>query len=96
MFNTELKDYNYLQYEEYGKYGQAQLSDEVKGQIKMAIYTTNQSTQDNIRYKDATYVGITHNRDIDDTFVIQYGDEKLKVLYANKQGRFVIAFMKNI
>lgn len=96
MFNTELKDYDYLQYEEYGKYGQEQLSDEVKGQIKMAIYTTNQSTQDNIRYKDATYVGITHNRDIDDTFVIQYGDEKLKVLYANKQGRFVIAFMKNI
>jgi hypothetical protein len=96
MINTEKRDYNFYQYEYENNYGQAQLSDKVKGQIKMAIYSTNQSTQDNIRYKDATYVGITHNRDIDDTFVIQYGEEKLKVLYANKQGRSVIAFMKNI
>ena len=46
----------------------------------MAIYISSQSVQDNINYKDCRYVGFT-NEPIDANYVIQYGDQKLKVLY---------------
>ena len=94
MINTEMRLYDYFQYEDENAYGQPRLSDK-KGQIKLAIYTTNQSVQDNIRYKDATYLGVTHES-INDSFVIQYGEEKLKVLYVNPQGRYKLAYMKNL
>ncbi|MBE6782970.1 MAG: hypothetical protein E7536_03045 [Ruminococcaceae bacterium] len=94
MINTEMKKYDYSTFGDKDEYGQKQLS-EVKGQIKMAIYTTSQGIQDNIRYKDATYVGLTHAK-VDDTYVINYGNERLKVLYVNTQGRYKQVFMKNL
>lgn len=95
MINTDMRYYNYFTYGEDDEYGQPQLSEEVKGSIKIAINTTSQSVQDNINYKDATYIGLTHAA-IDDTYVIQYGDEKLKVLYVNPKGRFKQVFLKEI
>jgi len=89
-----MKKYDYSTFGDKDEYGQKQLS-EVKGQIKMAIYTTSQGIQDNIRYKDATYVGLTHAK-VDDTYVINYGNERLKVLYVNTQGRYKQVFMKNL
>lgn len=89
-----MKKYDYSTFGDKDEYGQKQLS-EVKGQIKMAIYTTSQSTQDNIRYKDATYVGLTHAK-VDDTYVIDYDGELLKVLYVNNQGRLKQVFLKNL
>ena len=95
MINTEMRFYDYFTYGEKDDYGQPQLSKETQGTIKMAINITSQSTQDNINYKDASYIGLTHAA-IDDTYVIQYGPEKLKVLYVNPMGRYKQAFMKEI
>lgn len=95
MINTEMRFYDYFTYGEKDEYGQPQLSEETQGTIKMAINITSQSTQNNINYKDASYIGLTHAA-IDDTYVIQYGPEKLKVLYVNPMGRYKQAFMKEI
>lgn len=89
-----MKDYTFSTFGELDEYGQPQLSD-IQGTIKMAIYTSSQSIQDNIRYKDATYIGLTHAK-VDDTYVIDYGEERLKVLYVNNQGRYKQVFMKNL
>ena len=61
----------------------------------MAIYTTSQAIQDNINYKSANYVGLTYAL-LDDSYVIQYGDEKLKVLYVTPQGRMKQVFLVKI
>lgn len=95
MINNDMKLYNYFTFGDKDDYGQAQLSEEVIGQVKIAINTTAQSIQDNIRYKDASYIGLTHAA-VDDTFVIQYGEERLKVLYVNPKGRYKQVFMKNL
>lgn len=95
MINTDMRLYNYFTFGDDDGYGQATLSTDVKGQVKMAINTTSQSIQDNIRYKDCSYIGLTHAK-VDDTFVIEYGNERLKVLYVNPKGKYTQVFMKNI
>lgn len=88
--------YNFFTFGEEDAYGQPQLSEEIQGQIKMAINTSSQSIQDNIRYKDCSYVGLTHDANVNDTYVIDYEGEQLKVLYVNPKGRLKQVFMKNI
>lgn len=95
MINANMRTYNYYTLGEEDSYGQPQLSSEVQGQVRMAINLTSQSIQDNINYKDATYMGLTFAL-LDDTYVIQYGDKKLKVLYVNPQGRLNQVFMAEI
>lgn len=95
MINADMRLYDYYTYSDNDNYGAPQLSEEVSGNIKIAIYTTSQGIQDNINYKNASYIGLTL-APIDDSYVIQYGEEKLKVLYVNKQGRFKQAFLTNI
>lgn len=101
MITRDMKSYNYYQYGDSNAYGQlALIKDDqgnplVQGTIKIAINTTSESIQDNVRYKDSSYIGLTHEN-IDDSYVIQYGDEKLKVLYVNSRGRFKQVFLKNI
>ena len=95
MINRDMRLYDYFTFGELNAYGQPTLSSNPKGQIKMAINISSQSVQDNLRYKDATYIGLTHAK-VDDTFVIQYGDERLKVLYVNPKGRLKQVFLKNI
>lgn len=87
MINTDFRAYNYFTFGEPNEYGQATLSTEPKGTIKIAIYVSSQAIQDNINYKNANYIGLTQAY-IDDTFVIQYGAIKLKVLYVNPQGKY--------
>lgn len=77
------------------EYGQQTMSNEVKGQVRMAINLTSQSIQDNINYKDAQYIGLTHTV-IDDTYIIHYGSSKLKVLYVNPFGRLKQVFLQEI
>ena len=91
-----MRFYDYYRYTGANGYGQPQLSEDIQGFLKMAIVLTTQSTQDNINYKDAQYLGITMDNAINDTFVIAYGDKKLKVLYINKQGRYNQVFLKEI
>ena len=96
MINAKMRTYDYYIYGEKDAYGQPQLSAETQGSIKIAINTTSQSIQDNILYQDCSYIGLTLDSTVNDTFVIQYGDEKLKVLYVNPEGRYKQVFLKKI
>lgn len=95
MINAAMRLYDYSTTGTIDEYGQETISNEVKGQVKMAINLTSQSIQDNINYKDAQYVGLTHAA-VDDTYIIHFGDAKLKVLYVNPFGRFKQVFLQEL
>lgn len=95
MINADMRTYDYFTFGEKNAYGAPALSKEPVDKIKMAINILSQNTQDNILYKDASYIGLTQSAIVNDTFVIQYGDTKLKVLYVNPKGRFKQVFMAN-
>lgn len=95
MINANMRSYDFFTFGINDAYGQPQLSQKPQGKIKMAINLTSQSIQDNINYKNSQYVGLTQ-ASIDDTYVIHYGNEKLKVLYINPIGRFKQVFMGSI
>ena len=84
--------YNFFTIGTEDEYGQMVVSNEPVGQIKMAINISSQSVQDNINYTGATYVGLTHAK-VDDTYIIEYENERLKVLYVNDKGRLNQVFM---
>jgi hypothetical protein len=92
MINADMRSYNFFTLGDTNGYGSQSLSNEPKGTLKMAINTTSQSVQDNVQYKGATYIGLTHDN-VDDTYVIAFGSEKLKVLYVQPKGRFKQVFM---
>lgn len=95
MINAQMRAYDYFTFGEKDAYGQPQLSKEIQGAVRMAINLTSQSIQDNINYKDANYIGLTYGL-LDDTYVIQYGDKKLKVLNVNPIGRMKQVFLAEI
>ena len=82
-----MRKYGYFLYGEKDAYGQSQLSSEVVGEVKMAIGIASQSIQDSVAYSGTQYTALTH-ADINDSMVIQFGDEKLKVLYVNPLGKY--------
>lgn len=95
MINADMRLYNFFSIGEPNGYGQAQMPDkdaEPVGQIKMSINTLSQAAADNVRYKDASYLGLTQAA-IDDTYIIQYGEERLKVLYVMPKGRYKQVFL---
>ena len=94
MINTDMRTYNYFTLGENNGYGMPSISNLPIGTVKMAINSTSQAVQDNILFKDASYIGLTHSKKIDDTFIIQYGDERLKVLYVVPKGRLTQVYMK--
>lgn len=96
MVNALMRSYDYFAFGELNEYGQPQLSKEPKGKVKLSISLSSQSIQDNINYKDANYVGLTFSSLLDDQCVIQYGKEKLKVLYVNPFGRMNQIFLKRM
>ena len=98
MINADMRSYNYFTIGAKDSYGQPQMPEKDAapvGQIKMAINTSSPGTQDNVKYKDCSYIGLTH-AEVDDTYIIQYGKERLKVLYINPMGRYTQVFMKAI
>lgn len=95
MINADMRIYDYFTYGNKNQYGERVVSEEPIGKIKMAINISSQSIQDNINYKDCTYVGLTHAK-VDDTYVIAYGNERLKVLYVNPKGRYTQVYMVNL
>lgn len=95
MINTNMRIYNYSTFGAKDAYGQATNDGEIKGTIKMAISISSQSAQDNINYQDCNYIGLTMD-ELDDSYVIHYGKEKLKVLYVNPQGRYKQVFLKKL
>ena len=92
MINADMRLYDYFTLGNKDEYGQPTLSDTPVGQIKMSINITSQNVQDNINYVNAQYIGLT-NANVDDTYIIQYGDRRLKVLYVNPKGRMKQVFM---
>lgn len=94
MINADMREYDYYTLDGRDAYGQPQLADKPAGTIRMAINITSQSIQDNILYKDCTYVGLTM-AEVSDAFVVDYDGVKLKVLYVNPRGRYKQAFMTN-
>lgn len=98
MINTAMRLYNYFTLGELDEYGQRPLpaADAAPtGTIKMAIDISSQSIQDNINYKDAAYTGLTNHK-VDDTYIIEYENKRLKVLYVNPKGRLNQIFMSEI
>ena len=95
MIHNDMRLYNFYLYGDTNGYGQPQLSKDAQGVVKMAINISNQTVQDNINYSGANYVGLTYAL-LDDTFVIEYGDTKLKVLYVNPKGRLKQVYLAKI
>lgn len=93
MINTRMKDYEYYLIQDNDEYGQPQITPEAQGTIKMAISITSQSIQDNINYKNAGYIGLTLG-DVNDKYIIQYGEERLKVLFVYSGGRYKQVFLQ--
>ena len=96
MINSDMRLYDYFTYGQDDGYGMPVLSTEAEGKIKMAIYISSQAIQDNILFKDCTYIGLTSDANVDDTYVIKYGKEQLKVLYVNPKGRLKQVFLKEM
>ena len=98
MINSRMRDYDYYLIGDDNGYGQHTLirddnAEPLKqGTVKMSISTITKAVSDDIRYTDSTYIGLTHDN-IKDTYVIQYGDELLKVQYVNPDGRYTQVFM---
>lgn len=95
MINTRMKDYNYFLLGANDEYGQPQITPEAQGTIKMSISITSKSTQDNINYSNAGYIGLTLG-EINDKYIIQYGEEKLKVLFVYSGGRYKQVFLQRM
>lgn len=95
MITTAMRTYNYSTLGQEDAYGQQTNSGDVVGTIKMAIAITSQTTQDNINFENCNYIGLTM-AELDNSYVIHYGTEKLKVLYVNKAGRFNQVYLQRI
>lgn len=97
MINADMRIYDFYTLGAPDAYGQTYLPENPipAGQVKIAINISSQSVQDNINYEDANYVGLTKSL-LDETVVIQYGEERLKVLYVNPKGRYKQVYLKRI
>ena len=95
MINRQMKSYSYYTLGTNDEYGQPQET-KADDTIKMAINFVTESIQENPLYSGAQYTGLTLNKNIDANYIIQYGEEKLKVLYVNKVGRYKQAFMARV
>lgn len=95
MINTQMRKYDYFTYGEENSYGQPQLSKTPTGTIKMAINFLSETLGENVVYSGAQFAGLTLDT-IDESYVVQYGEERLKVLYVNPYGRFKQVFMKRM
>lgn len=93
MISNAMSDYTYSTLGFKDEYGQEIETPEAQGTIKLAIYSLTNTIGANIKYKDATYLALTHNKAINDSYVINYGDEKLKVLYTIPSGRYTQVFL---
>lgn len=96
MINVDMRFYDYFTLGENNAYGVPQVSAEPVGKVKIAIYSTSTAIQDNILYKSAEYIGLTTDTEITDRYIIQYEQERLKVLYIQKKGRFKQVFMERV
>lgn len=99
MIAPNMREYDFFLYADDNSYGQQVLIKDENGEplkqgtVKLAISVTSQSIQDNINYKNAQYLALTHDKGISDRYVIQYGETRLKVLYVSSTGRYKQVFL---
>ena len=99
MINSKMRAYDYYLMGDDNGYGQHTIIKDdngtpvKQGQVKLSISTLTKTVTDDLRYSDSTYIGLTQDRSIKDTYLIQYGDEVLKVLYVNPDGRYNQVFL---
>ncbi len=96
MVNSNYRTYNYFTFGAKDAYGQPKLSEEVQGSVKMSIFPTSKNVQDNILYLNAQYMGLTYDKSVNDTFVIEYDGMRLKVLYVSALGRQRQVFLAKV
>lgn len=96
MINSKMRLYDFYKLNNLDEYGQYTAADEPEGKVKIAISTTSTQIQDNINYKNATYIGLTYSSLLDDKSIVKYGDTDLKVLYVNPEGRLNQVFMAEL
>lgn len=96
MINANMRSYDYYTYGKHNDYGQQKLSTSPVGTIKMSIGLTSKNTVDNVKYQEAQYIGLTMDQKVNESYVIQFGKEKLKVLYVNPFGRYNQVFMVTV
>ena len=94
MINNHMRFYDYYTLAT-NEYGQSVIGEKA-GNVKMAIYLTSQSVQDNILYKGAEYLGLTQDEKIKDCHIIEYGNQKLKITTISPQGRLWRVFMSRM
>ena len=92
MINSQMKNYSYYTLDSNDEYGQPQPI-KADDTIKMAINFVTETLQENPLYSGVQYTGLTLNKNINSSYIIEYGDEKLKVLYVNKAGRYNQVFL---
>ena len=93
-----MRHYNFFTLGAKNAYGQATMPAKdaaPEGTIKMAINNTSTTIQDSIKYKDCSYMGLTQAK-VDDTYIIEFNGERLKVQYTNSFGRYTQVFMKQL
>lgn len=95
MINTNMKSYDYYVLDNNDEYGQP-VAVAASDKIKMSINLASETVQESPLYSGAQYVGLTLNKDVSDKYIIQYGTDKLKVLYVNPEGRFKQVFMSRM
>lgn len=99
MINARMRDYDYYLLGGDNGYGQLTLIRDEEGNplkqgiVKLSVATLNKTVIDNIRYSDAAYIALSPDRDIKDTYIIQYGAELLKVQYVNPDGRYTQVYL---
>lgn len=85
---AQMKEYPYSLYStSRNAYGETTTNYLPIGNIRMAINLSNQATNNYITYAEADYIGLTKD-EVDDQYIIHYGNEKLKVKYVNPIGKY--------
>lgn len=92
MINNDMRLYDYHLLGDADSYGQPVCSEEVIGQIKMAINIASQTIRDSVAYSGTELVGLTHDN-VTDKYIIVYENNKYKVLYVNPKGRLKQVFL---
>ena len=93
MVNADMRLYDYYRLMDLDEYGQHKAGTTPEGKIKIAINTLSQNTEASVLYQNATYIGLTTDAGVDDTYIIEMNEERLKVLYVSPKGRYKQVFM---
>jgi len=99
MIINGMRQYDYVRVFENDTYGQEIIpppDTEPLGKVRLSIFPSSTGTQDNILYANCAYVGFTFNYEIDDKYVIQYGKERLKVMYVRPYGRMIQVYLQRV